>query len=152
MKKYSIAEAQTIENKEGQDSAYDVLRGKRIMVVDDMEVNRAIVREAFVSAGAFVEEAADGREALNLFALAPNSFDMIFMDISMPEMDGYAATEAIRALRTPRAGTIPIVALTARSYPEDADRSFAAGMNLHLLKPVDFIQLLNIAVQCIADF
>ncbi|MDR1960733.1 MAG: response regulator [Gracilibacteraceae bacterium] len=150
MQEKVTAERLTPEKAAALGRDYPVLRGKRIMIVDDVEVNRVIVREAFAPTGALIEEAVDGREALNLFALAPTSFDLILMDISMPEMDGYAATRAIRALRSPRAGTVPIVALTAHTFPEDVAESFAAGMNHHLSKPVDFVQLLKTAAQYIA--
>ena len=75
--------------------------------------------------------------ALKLFGDNPEKYDLIFMDVHMPEMDGFEATRQIRALDVPRAGNIPIVAMTANVFKEDIDKCLAAGMNDHVGKPLD---------------
>ena len=118
------------------------LTGKRIMVVDDVEINRFILIEVLADTHAAIEEACDGKQALDLFLDSPeNHFDMILMDIQMPEMNGYQATEALRASGHADAATIPVIAMTANAYREDIERSLEAGMNAHLPKPVDFNRL-----------
>jgi two-component system, sensor histidine kinase and response regulator len=78
-----------------------------------------------------------------MFSEAPDKYDMIFMDVQMPEMDGYEATRRIRALDTPKALTVPIVAMTANVFREDIDRCLEAGMNSHVGKPLDFNEILE---------
>ncbi len=77
------------------------------------------------------------------FSEAPEKYDMIFMDVQMPEMDGYEATRSIRALDTPKAKTIPIVAMTANVFREDVERCIEAGMNSHVGKPLDFNEVMK---------
>ena len=88
--------------------------------------------------GIQVTRAADGSEAVSIFAEhPPGTFDMIIMDIMMPEMNGYEATKAIRSMPSrPDAGRIPIIAMTANAFAEDVQASFDAGMNGHLSKPI----------------
>jgi CheY-like chemotaxis protein len=83
-------------------------------------------------------EAEDGKQAFDKFAADPENFDLIFMDIHMPDMDGYESTRLIRALDHPRAKTVPIIAMTANVFKEDIERCFAAGMNEHIGKPLNF--------------
>ena len=78
-----------------------------------------------------------------MFAEAPQKYDMIFMDIQMPEMDGYEATRRIRALDIPSAKTIPIIAMTANVFREDIEKCLNAGMNSHVGKPLDFEEVLG---------
>ena len=78
-----------------------------------------------------------------MFAEAPQKYDMIFMDIQMPEMDGYEATRRIRALDIPAAKTIPIIAMTANVFREDIEKCLNAGMNSHVGKPLDFEEVLG---------
>ncbi len=112
--------------------------GKRILVAEDNELNREIVLDLISSTGATVEVAKDGKQALDMFAESePGFFDMVFMDIQMPRMDGCEATLAIRALKRPDAATVPILALSANAFDEDARRSLECGMNGHLCKPLD---------------
>ena len=120
----------------------DFLRGKRILIVDDIDVNRLIVAEVLADTGADLEEAGDGEEALRKYQLSPQGyFDCVLMDIQMPKMNGYAATAAIRASK--RADNdITIIAMTANALKEDIDNALAAGMNDHIAKPIDFDALL----------
>jgi signal transduction histidine kinase len=105
-----------------------------VLVVEDNEVNRMLAREMLVSLGLEVVEAADGRQALDL--LEACKVDLVLMDCQMPELDGYAATEALRE-RERRQGLqrLPVVALTADAFDSDAERARAAGMDAHLAKP-----------------
>ena len=118
-------------------------RGQCILLVEDIEVNREIVMAVLEPTGLVVECASDGKQELEMFREHPQRYSLIFMDIHMPEMDGYAATKAIRALDAPQAQAIPIVAMTANAFREDVDKCFAVGMNGHIGKPIDFDEVLD---------
>jgi CheY-like chemotaxis protein len=117
--------------------------GKHILLVEDIELNREIVISLLEETGIAIDSAENGRKAVDAFSAAPEKYDMIFMDIHMPEMDGYQATQTIRALDIPRAKDVPIVAMTANVFREDIERCLAAGMNDHLGKPVDFDEIVG---------
>jgi CheY-like chemotaxis protein len=114
-----------------------LFKGHRILLVDDVEINREIVLAMLESTLLEIDCAKNGAEAVRMFSEAPEKYDMIFMDIQMPEMDGYEATRRIRALDLPEAKTIPIVAMTANAFREDIEKSLEAGMNSHVGKPLD---------------
>ncbi len=114
------------------------LLGRRILVVDDVEINRMIAQMMLESAGAQVERAGNGREAVEKFARSePAYYDAILMDVMMPVMGGYEATRAIRCMARADAAQIPIIAMTANAFAEDVEKSHAAGMNGHINKPVE---------------
>jgi len=114
------------------------LSGKRILLVEDIAINRFILIELLSETQAIIEEAEDGAEALRQFEQAPEGyFDLVFMDVQMPNMNGYEATRAIRQLTRPDAAAVPIIAMTANAYREDIEAAKEAGMNAHLAKPVD---------------
>jgi signal transduction histidine kinase/CheY-like chemotaxis protein len=118
--------------------------GRRILLVDDVEINRMIVSSMIEDTGAEIIEAGDGDAAFKAFASSdPDSIDIILMDVQMPVMDGYEATRAIRGLLRPDAATVPIIALTANAFKEDIDKATAAGMSSHLAKPVELETLLG---------
>jgi CheY-like chemotaxis protein len=120
------------------------LKGKRILLVDDVEINRMIVVEMLFDAEVLVDEAEDGRDALEIFRKSgPGYYDVILMDIQMPYMDGYATCSAIRALERSDAASIPVIAMTANAFKDDVDRAFACGMNAHVSKPVEYTALLD---------
>ncbi|MDR2673236.1 MAG: response regulator [Coriobacteriales bacterium] len=122
-------------------AAVDVpdLSGKNILLVEDIEVNRIVMREFLKSTKATIDEAENGKVALEMFANSPvGHYIFIFMDLLMPKMNGYDATRAIRKLDREDATTVPIVAVSANAFPEDIEESLAAGMDAHLAKPVDF--------------
>ncbi|MFP3091540.1 ATP-binding protein [Treponema sp. TIM-1] len=124
------------------------LTGKRALLVDDVEINRLITKNLMEFTGISIDEASDGLAAFTMFQEAPeNTYDIIYMDIQMPTMDGYAATAAIRALERSDAKTIPIVALTANAFKEDIDRALDTGMNAHLAKPLETEKLLEVTLR-----
>ena len=112
--------------------------GKRILLAEDVDINREIIITLLEPLGLSITEAEDGRKAYENFCANPDNFDLIFMDIHMPGMDGYEATKLIRAFDHPKAGTVPIIAMTANVFKEDVERCYAAGMNGHIGKPLDF--------------
>jgi len=114
------------------------LKGKRILLAEDILINAEIMKELLRSREAEIDHAENGKIALERFAgSAAGYYSAILMDIRMPEMDGLEATEAIRALDRPDAKTIPIIAMTANAFDEDVQRSLQVGMNAHLSKPVE---------------
>ena len=114
------------------------IRGLRLMLVEDNDLNAEIAKILLEDAGASVTVVSDGQQAVNLFREKPaGTFDVILMDVMMPVMDGLTATKAIRALDRPDAKTVPIIAMTANAFAEDAKKCLAAGMNAHLAKPLD---------------
>jgi CheY-like chemotaxis protein len=108
-----------------------------------VEINREIVLALLEPTSLVIDCAENGAEAVRMFREAPARYDMIFMDVQMPEMDGYTATRRIRALDIPRAKSIPIVAMTANVFREDVEECLAAGMNDHVGKPLDFDEVLD---------
>jgi hemerythrin-like metal-binding protein len=120
----------------------DRFEGRRLLLVEDMEINREIVLALLEPTALDIDCAANGAEAVRLFSENPGIYDMIFMDIQMPEMDGYEATLRIRALDIPKAKSIPIVAMTANVFREDIEKALASGMNDHVGKPLDFNEVL----------
>jgi CheY-like chemotaxis protein len=109
-----------------------------ILLAEDVEINREIVMTMLEPTEVSIDCAENGEAALRMFGENPEKYGMIFMDVQMPEMDGYEATRRIRALGHPRAATIPIVAMTANVFQEDVRKCLEAGMNGHLGKPLDF--------------
>lgn len=122
--------------------------GKRVLLVEDNELNREIAVEILGMTGLMVEEAEDGKVALDMFADSEvGYYDMIFMDVQMPEMNGYEATSAIRALNRADAATVPIVAMTANAFAEDVQAAKSYGMNEHMAKPIDMNKLKHTLVK-----
>lgn len=114
------------------------LKGIKALMAEDNDLNAEIAQVQLEELGMTVVRVADGKEAVELFQNSEeDTFDIIFMDIMMPEMNGYEATRAIRELQDhPQAHTIPIIAMTANAFVDDAQASLAAGMNGHLSKPI----------------
>jgi signal transduction histidine kinase/CheY-like chemotaxis protein len=121
------------------------LEGMKVLLVEDNELNMEIATEILSDEGIVVSEAVDGKDAYDKFmASKPGDYDAVLMDIMMPNMNGYEATEAIRASDHPCAKTIPIIAMTANAYREDVEKAFASGMNDHVAKPIDIDRLLGV--------
>jgi signal transduction histidine kinase/CheY-like chemotaxis protein len=125
------------------DGAVDHFEGRRVLLVEDVEINREIVLSLLEETLLEIDCAENGLEAVHMFSSAPERYDMIFMDVQMPELDGYGATRRIRALNAERAADIPIVAMTANVFKEDIDKCLAAGMNDHVGKPLDIADVLR---------
>ena len=114
------------------------IKGLRILLAEDNELNMEIARFILEDCGALVEPVSNGLEAVHKFeASDEETFDVILMDIMMPVMDGITATKTIRAMERPDAKTIPIIAMTANAFKEDEEKCMAAGMNEHLAKPLE---------------
>ena len=114
------------------------LKGRRILIAEDVFVNVAIMKKLIQVREAEIDHAENGRLVVEMFQNSPvGYYDAILMDVRMPEMDGLEATAAIRALDRPDAKTVPIIALTANAFDEDVQLSLQAGMNAHLSKPVE---------------
>jgi signal transduction histidine kinase len=128
----------------GGEAAGDNFAGFRILLAEDVEINREIVLALLEPTSISIECAENGAMAVRIFNASPNAFDMIFMDIQMPEMDGYEATRVIRASGAANAKNIPIIAMTANVFKEDVERCMEAGMNAHVGKPLDFEEVLGL--------
>lgn len=127
----AMREAEQVANGSG-------LEGRRLLLVEDNDLNAEIAATILESDGAYVSIAGDGKQAVEAFAANPvGTFDAILMDVIMPKMDGLAATRAIRALDRADAANIPIIAMTGNAFEEDVQACLDAGMNAHLAKPID---------------
>jgi CheY-like chemotaxis protein len=120
----------------------DDFTNHRILLAEDVEINREIVLTVLEPTGLVIDCAENGAIALRMFRESPDKYEMIFMDVQMPEMDGYTATREIRALPIPEAQKIPIIAMTANVFREDIESCLAAGMNDHVGKPLDLEDVL----------
>ena len=131
-------------SKPAQPTAAD-LQGKKLLLVEDNELNREIALEILKEAGFVVDTAEDGAVAVRkIKQAAPGQYDLILMDIQMPNLDGYEATRQIRALPDAEKASIPIFAMTANAFEEDRQNALAAGMNGHIAKPLDVPHLLRV--------
>ena len=121
------------------------LKGKKLLLVEDNELNREIALEILKEAGFVVDTAEDGAVAVQkIEQAAPGQYDLILMDIQMPNLDGYEATRQIRALPDAEKASIPIFAMTANAFEEDRQNALEAGMNGHIAKPLDVPHLLRV--------
>jgi len=121
--------------------------GYRVLLVEDVEINQEIVIALLEPTLLEIDCADNGLEAVRMFSEDPDKYNIIFMDLQMPEMDGYDATRTIRAMDIEKAKTIPIIAMTANVFKEDVDKSLSVGMNDHLGKPLDFAAVLQVLRQ-----
>jgi len=130
----------------------DVFNGKTILLAEDVEINREIIVSLLEPTKLIIESAENGAAAVKMFTESPEKYDLIFMDIQMPEMDGYQATKKIREYEQNNSDKnsgrqIPIVAMTANVFREDVERCLAAGMNGHIRKPIDINELIGLLKQ-----
>ena len=118
------------------------LKGKRILLAEDNMVNMELAVEMLALQGMEVAQAWNGREAVELFAASKLFYyDAVLMDMQMPEMDACEAARRIRAMDRPDAGSVPIIAVTSNAFAEDIASTTAAGMDMHIAKPIDFKKL-----------
>lgn len=128
----------------------DLFLGRHLLLADDVEMNREIIKSILEETGIEVTEVENGQEVCTIFEQSPTAFDLILMDIHMPFMDGYAATRYIREREQyPAAAVIPILAMTADVQPADIKRCLDAGMNGHIGKPINPEELLLKIKRCI---
>ncbi|MDR0487485.1 MAG: response regulator [Treponema sp.] len=130
-----------------------VFSGRHILLVEDVEINREVVMALLEPAQLEIEYAENGVEAVRMFSETPLKYDLIFMDIQMPEMDGYEATRRIRAIEadlrennkllSERPKGVPIIAMAANAFREDVERCLNAGMDSHVGKPLDLEEVLS---------
>jgi len=134
-----------VAGQKTEDTQEDVPRfeGCHILLAEDVEINREIVLALLEPMLIEIDCAENGMEAVRKFSEAPDKYDMIFMDLQMPQMDGYEATQRIRALDTPKARSIPIIAMTANVFREDIEKCLHVGMNSHIGKPLNFDEVLE---------
>ncbi len=130
------------EDKVADKIAFEDIKGRfsgqKVLVVDDVRLNRLVLVNLLQETGFITDEAKDGKEGLEIFeASPPNTYSIIFMDIQMPVMDGYESAVAIRRLSRSDAQTVPIVAISANAFDEDVNKSLASGMNAHYAKPIN---------------
>ena len=140
-----------IEAKELSDKVID-FTGKKILLVEDNELNREIAVELLQEAGFIVDTAEDGTIAVEkVLHAVPGQYDLILMDIQMPLMDGYEATKRIKKFASPEIAKIPIIAMTANAFAEDRQKAFRAGMNGYIPKPIDIEKMLETLKQILED-
>ena len=119
--------------------------GKKLLLVEDNELNREIATALLEEIGIIVDSVEDGTDAVErMNEVEDDRYDLIFMDIQMPKMDGYMTTREIRTLKNNKKANIPIIAMTANAFEEDKKKAFKAGMNAHIAKPIDINTILAV--------
>lgn len=126
------------KSKEMETLNSELFKGKRILMAEDIDINAMIATKLLSSKGFLVERARDGVECVDMLLKANHGYyDLVLMDIQMPNMDGYRAAETIRLFEDPEKASIPILAMTANAFQEDQEKAFESGMNGHIAKPID---------------
>ena len=141
---HRIAEKSNLVMHEGVELDPKLFLGKRILLAEDNELNAEIAIEILREAGFVIERAEDGAACVDMLKRASSGYyDLILMDIQMPNMNGYDATRTIRALQNPAKAGIPILAMTANAFEEDKREAYRSGMNGHLAKPINVRELMK---------
>ena len=144
------SEAASDEVEEAHDEAgantpiSTLFNGKRFLIVDDIEINREIVVALLEDTGLIIDCAENGKQALDMVSAEQEKYDLVFMDLQMPVMDGFEATRLIRALPPRSRGRLPIVAMTANVFKDDIESCLRVGMDDHIGKPLDFDKVLGV--------
>lgn len=129
------------------------MQGLKVLIVEDNELNMEIAKAMFEHEGVTVIEASNGQEAIDAFIKSqPYELDAILMDVMMPIMNGYKATQKIRNLNRKDAKQIPIIAMTASAFVEDRIKAKEAGMNEHLSKPISVKQMYEVVSSCVSNY
>jgi CheY-like chemotaxis protein len=134
------------DSRQAEETPKDInglFAGRRILLVEDVEINREIVLALLEPTQLEIDCAENGVEAVRMFSEDPNKYELIFMDVQMPEMDGYEATRRIRLLDTPKGKTVPIIAMTANAFRENVVECLAVGMDDHIGKPIDYEKIIE---------
>jgi len=142
-KKQAIADTDQNFAETAKSGLEDRFAGCRILLAEDVDINREIVLALLEPVHLSIDCAENGEAALRMFREAPEKYDMVFMDVQMPKMDGYEATRAIRLLDVPNAKTVPIIAMTANVFREDVEKCLEAGMNGHVGKPLNLDEVME---------
>ena len=130
----------------------EFFKGKKILLVEDNEINQEIAQEILGAVGLDIDTVGDGTEAVDRIKnVEAGTYEVILMDIQMPIMDGYEATRRIRALEDPERSSVPIVAMTANAFEEDRQKAMEAGMNAHVAKPIDIEKLMETLKDILMD-
>jgi len=129
--------------EEEQTDFQHIFKGYKVLLAEDVDINREIIEVLVEPTLLELDCAVNGAEAVAMFEQSPDAYDLILMDVQMPEMDGYAATRKIRAIKHAKAKTIPIIAMTANVFREDVEKCLNAGMNGHIGKPVDIMEFIS---------
>ena len=146
----ALYEQQEQEAKSAQGA--ELIKGKRILLAEDNDLNAEIALFILRNMGLEVERVEDGAKCVSRLEQQPaGTYDLIFMDVQMPKMDGYTATQNIRTLDDKEKAAIPIVAMTANAFAEDRERALAAGMNGHIAKPIDVKKLEQVLVKLLGE-
>ncbi len=126
-------------------AASEEIKGKRLLLVEDIELNRELAEEILKESGFLVESAENGAIAVDKVRQSKAGYyDLVLMDVQMPVMDGYEATRKIRSLEDPALSKIPIVAMTANAFDEDQKKALESGMNAHVSKPINVTKLMEV--------
>jgi CheY-like chemotaxis protein len=120
-----------------------IFAGRKILLAEDVEINQEIVMALLEPTEIEIDCAINGLEAVRMFKETPDKYDMVLMDVQMPEMDGYEATLKIRALDVPQAKTIRIIAMTANVFRDDIEKCQEVGMDSHIGKPLNFDEVIE---------
>ena len=132
------------ESKDIESDNVNTFPGRRILLAEDVEINREILISLLEKTKIEIDCADNGEEAVRMFKESNEKYDLIFMDLQMPRMDGYEAARMIRALETDKAKNIPIIAITANVFKEDVEKCLASGMNDHIGKPIKVEEIFRI--------
>jgi CheY-like chemotaxis protein len=146
-----IGEINLAETEKVRMSDFD-FGGKRVLLAEDLAFNAEIAAEFLTEAGLVVDHATDGEKAVEMFEKSPvGYYDLIFMDIQMPKLDGYAAAIKIRGMDRADAASVPIIAMTANAFMDDIQHSYDSGMNGHIAKPIEIPRLAQTLVKIFGD-